>query len=44
MPPSSHEYRIVRLLLAEGDDFLSRIKSVGEPFDRIAKEREFSGR
>jgi hypothetical protein len=44
MPPSSREYRIVRLLLAEGDDFLSRIKSVGEPFDGIAKEHELSSR
>jgi hypothetical protein len=44
MPASSREYKIVRLLPAEGEDPLYRIKSVGEPFDRVAKERELSSR
>ena len=40
MPASSRAYKIVRLLPPEGEDLLYRIKSIGEPFDRIAKERE----
>jgi hypothetical protein len=44
MPASSREYKIVRLLPADGDDPLYRIKSVGEPFDRVAKEHELSSR
>jgi hypothetical protein len=44
MPASSREYKIVRLLPADGEDPLYRIKSVGEPFDRVAKEHELSSR
>lgn len=40
----SRDFTIVRLLPAEGGDLLYRIKSVGEPFDRVAKERELAGR
>jgi len=42
MPASPHEYKIVRLLPAEGGDPLYRIRSAAEPFDRVAKERELS--
>jgi hypothetical protein len=44
MPTSSREYTIVRLLPPEGEDLLYRIKSVSEPFDRVARERELSSR
>jgi hypothetical protein len=44
MPTSSREYTIVRLLPVEGEDLVYRIKAVGEPFDRVAKERELSSR
>jgi hypothetical protein len=40
--PASRDYTIVRLLPADGEDVLYRIKSVNEPFDRVAKERELS--
>ena len=33
-------YRIVRLLPPEGDDFQYRIKSVGEAYERVAKESQ----
>jgi hypothetical protein len=35
-------YMIVRLLPVQGEDPLYRIKSVGEPFERVASERELS--
>jgi len=38
------EYKIVRLLPPEGSELLYRIKSVGEAFERVAKERELSRR
>ena len=41
---SSREYKVVRLLPPEGSELLYRIKSVGEPFERVAKERELSRR
>jgi hypothetical protein len=41
---SSREYKVVRLLPPEGTDLLYRIKSVGETFERVAKERELSRR
>ena len=41
---SSREYKIVRLLPPEGSELLYRIKSVGEVFERVAKERELSRR
>jgi hypothetical protein len=44
MSITSAGYKIVRLLPMEGGDPLYRIKSVGEPFDRVARERELSGR
>ncbi len=40
MPVSSREYKIMRLLPLEGGDLLYRIKSVGETFERVARERE----
>jgi hypothetical protein len=41
---SSFNYKIVRLLPVQGEDPLYRIKSVGEPFERVASERELSSR
>jgi hypothetical protein len=41
---SSREYKIVRLLPPEGVDLLYRIKSIGEAFERVAKEHELSRR
>lgn len=37
---SSREYKIVRLLPAEGVDLQYRIKSPAETFERVAKERD----
>jgi len=34
----------VRLLPAEGSDLLYRIKSLGETFERVARERELAAR
>jgi hypothetical protein len=42
MPPSSREYKIMRLLPPEGSDLLYRIKSPAEAFERVAKERELT--
>jgi hypothetical protein len=44
MRASAREYKVVRLLPPEGTDLLYRIKSVGETFERVAKERELSRR
>lgn len=44
MPVLSREYKIVRLLPAEGGDNQYRIKSAAETFERIAKESQLSGR
>jgi hypothetical protein len=44
MPAWSREYKIVRLLPAEGGDNQYRIKSVAETFERIAKESQLSVR
>jgi hypothetical protein len=44
MSTSSTGYKVVRLLSVEDEDPLYRIKSVGEPFDRVARERELSSR
>lgn len=44
MPASSREYKIVRLLPAEGGQLQYRIKGVGETFERIARESELSRR
>jgi len=40
MSASARQYKILRLLPAEGGDLLYRIKSIGEAFERVAKERE----
>jgi hypothetical protein len=40
MPASARQYKVLRLLPPEGSDLLYRIKSVGEAFERVAKERE----
>ena len=37
-------YQIVRLLPREGADLLYRIKSPGETFERVAKERDLTQR
>jgi len=43
-PASGRQYEIVRLLPVENGDVLYRIKSKGEPFERVAKESELSRR
>ena len=44
MPASAREYKIIRLMPAEGIDNLYRIKCAVEPFERIARERELTRR
>jgi hypothetical protein len=44
MAPSSREYKVVRLLPAEGNGLLYRIKSPGETFERVAKEQMIASR
>jgi hypothetical protein len=44
VPASSRQYTIVRLLPFEDSEFMYRIKSVGEAFERVAKERELARR
>ena len=44
MSASALQYKILRLLPAEGGDLLYRIKSIGEAFERVAKERELARR
>ena len=44
MSASALQYKIQRLLPAEGGDLLYRIKSIGEAFERVAKERELARR
>jgi hypothetical protein len=39
---SSFIYKVVRLFPVQGEDPLYRIKSVAEPFERVASERELS--
>jgi hypothetical protein len=39
-PGATGPYRIIKLLPAEGDDCQYRIKSVGEAFERVAKESQ----
>jgi len=41
---SSREYKIIRLLPVEGGVRQYRIKGVTEPYERIAKESELTGR
>jgi len=42
MPTAGRQYEIVRLLPVESGEFLYRVKSKGETFDRVAKESELS--
>jgi hypothetical protein len=42
VPASLREYKILRLLPHEGGEPLYRIKSIVEPFERIAKESELA--
>jgi hypothetical protein len=44
LPPSSWEYKVVRLLPIDGSDLLYRIKSSGETFERVAREQDLAGR
>lgn len=44
MPTAGRQYEIVRLLPAEAGEFLYRVKSKGEIFERVAKESELSRR
>jgi hypothetical protein len=44
MSASAREYKVLRLLPAEGGELLYRIKSIGEAFERVAKERELARR
>jgi hypothetical protein len=44
MPASLKAYTIVRQLPSDGADLQYRIKSVGETFERIAKERDLGRR
>ena len=37
---TSGSFRIVKLLPLEGDDYQYRIKSAGEPYERVAKESQ----
>jgi hypothetical protein len=43
-PASSSAYKIIRLLPAEGGDRQYRIKSVAEPYERIARESQLKER
>ena len=43
-PASLKAYTIVRLLPSDGTDLQYRIKSAGETFERIAKERDLGQR
>lgn len=40
MPPTTQGFTIMSLLPYEGGDLLYRIKSAGERFERVAKERD----
>ena len=44
MPTAGRHYEIVRLLPVESGQFLYRVKSKGETFERVAKESELSRR
>jgi hypothetical protein len=44
MQASRSGYKIVRLLPPEGGQFLYRIKSGGEAFERVAREQDLSQR
>ena len=40
VPASSREYKILRLLPIEKGEKLYRIKTISEPYERIARESE----
>ena len=42
MPSSGAVYKVVRLMPADGEDYIYRVKAADEPFERVAKERELS--
>jgi hypothetical protein len=44
VPTAGRQYEIVRLLPIESGEFLYRVKSKGETFERVAKESELSRR
>jgi hypothetical protein len=44
MPTSGRQYEVLRLLPVEAGEFLYRVKSKGETFERVAKESELSRR
>ena len=44
VPASSSGYKIIRLLPPEDGHFLYRIKSVGETFERVAREQDLTRR
>jgi hypothetical protein len=44
VPTPGRQYVIVRLLPVEGGEFLYRVKSKAETFERIAKESELAWR
>ena len=41
---SSREYKVLRLLPYESGEHLYRIKTIAEPFERIAKESDLATR
>jgi hypothetical protein len=44
VPTPGRQYVIVRVLPAEGGEFLYRVKSKAETFERVAKESELARR
>lgn len=42
VPPGGREYKVLRLMPIEGGDLLYRIKSVGETYERVARESELT--
>jgi len=44
MPTAGRQYEVLRLLPVESGEFLYRVKSKAETFERIAKESELSRR
>lgn len=44
VPTAGRQYEIIRLLPVESGELLYRVKSKGEAFERVAKERELSRR
>ena len=42
VPASGREYKVLRLMPFEGGDLQYRIKSIGETFERVAKETELA--